>query len=142
MKVTRRTPEKDFVVVRVDGGGAGTEGGVYEIYKIEPVLLGTVVRHGSQSIATDDGLNFSNIESAAKHIMTKTGERELANKARSRIMSNPKWRRDHVFTARELVEKGKWFPFCAMRQLADTIQSWDEKFYLNEAELSKLGMTG
>lgn len=142
MKVTRKAPQKEFIIVRTDGGESGDNSAVYECFLVTPVSMGNIIKQGSQRVMTEDGLQFANIESAVRHMMVQAGEPEVAGQARTKIKNNPKWRRDFEFTVKDLVMRDKWEEYCEMRKVHPAISDLREKVYLNELELAKLGLTG
>ena len=113
------------------------EGDDYEIWVLTPVHVGTVTRAGTQRVLAD-GIPYTNLNAAARHILEKGGHNELAD---DRKMSVRTVKDSHVVTGLDLVAQNAWTKFCERRKINPRSTSDMNKSYqLTKHELKELGI--
>ena len=123
MKLGIKRPFRDVLVIQLERGGSD-----YEVYWIEPTLLGKLKKEGSARIVTEDGVAFRSLGAAAGYLSASV---RTAGGAGGRPVP-----------ASVLIESGKWLEFREMRGLpaATDPAEYAQTFTLSAAEIRRLGL--
>ena len=133
MKAYYNRPKKDVRIVKLD---AATD--EYEFWMLVPVFIGTARKLGTQRILTDDQQQFTNLSSAARYLLDKMGEPELAGEQKLYIKKETAKAK---VGGTDLLAKGIWLEFCKLRNLdVRNLEALEKVYYITKAEAEDLGL--
>jgi len=134
-KAFYQRPEKEIRFVKPD-----KDNELYEYYMMIPVKLGSVTRHGTARLTTDDGAGpFTNHSGALRHLLKRAGEDE--SMAGGVWVTGNKTQKKIAVTGVQVSMQGKWKEFCEMMKLDPKDEAAVKKLYrLTENEIERLGL--
>lgn len=107
MKFHASQPQKEMVVYKPD-----TNDQFFEVYVLRPYYVGSVRRIAPSVVQSEDGETFKNVNMAARAMLEKFNETDLASQLSERMMPRGRKR-----AGMDLVEQDLWTKFCKMRGL-------------------------
>lgn len=132
MKVYYQSPKDHVIVVKPDPNEES-----YELWLIRPTLLGHCDKRGTQRIHCE-GLQFTNINSAAQHLLEKRGETKLAAEQSHYVKSTAA---KTAVKGVEIAMRGNWQRFCQHKKLTEFDEKLLQKSYqLTREELVEFGL--
>lgn len=134
MRVYWKRPDKaEARIVRPDN-----EGDEYEVWVLKPVLVGTILKAGSQRLMAD-GVPYANLNAAAQSLLDSAGEMELAGGMQLSI--NRGAERIVRMTGLDMIEKGAWLKFCESRKINPrSVNDMNKSYQLTPIELKRIGI--
>lgn len=132
MRVFWKRPAPEAQIVR-----PGNKGDEYEIWVLTPVLVGSIQRAGTQRVLAD-GIPYTNLSAAARHVLENLGHTELAGEQR---LSYRGPAAEIKVSGLDLVAQNAWVKFCERRKInPKSIPDLQKTYQLTKQEMTDLGL--
>lgn len=133
MRTCKKSPTNEVLYVKLD---SRADRGEFEIWVTKPTYIGRCNKLGTRQVRTEDGYDFTNLNTAAKWLLEKKGEKDIADKLPNEVKNPP-----IVVTGMEVVLLGKWKDLCTLKNIDPSdSQAVAKSYNITEGEAKLLGV--